>query len=102
MLGRYAPEIPLQLFKNIPQRRRRGHARLDRKAQPVGLAWTVVRVLPQHHYFYLLQRRGVKSIKYLFGGGVNYLSRLLLGQQEGLEFLHVRLGRSEERRVGKG
>ena len=52
--GSVMPQIVLNLFVDIFERRRQGHARLYRTAQPVRLTWFVVGVLPPYHNFPLV------------------------------------------------
>ena len=47
VVGRFDPEILLQLCENVDKRRGYLHAMTHRKAEPVGLARTVVGILAE-------------------------------------------------------
>ena len=84
-------QVALELFVDVHQRRRRFHPRLHGKAQAMGLTLAVIRVLANHHYLDLSQRRGVERIEYQRTRRINLLACGFLGPQKVTQLAHIGL-----------
>ncbi|MNP58571.1 hypothetical protein D3C76_1534960 [compost metagenome] len=82
MVGYRDVQVALQFLVDIDQRRRRGHARLHRETQAMGLARTVVWVLAKNDYFHLVQRCRVERIEDQRPWRVDLLAGGVLAAQE--------------------
>src|SRR3989344_1571276 len=75
------PEVRFELLENILERRRRRDARVDRKAQAIGLPRPVVRVLPEYDDLHRLERALVKCAENIFRSGVHRRFQVLLAYE---------------------
>ncbi|MNN38170.1 hypothetical protein D3C81_1521540 [compost metagenome] len=91
VVGDVDVEVALEFLVDVEQRRRRGDARLHRKAQPMGLAGAVVRVLAEDHYLDLVQWSGIERIEDQRPRREDFLAGGVLLAQEFAQFGHVGL-----------
>ncbi|MOA30874.1 hypothetical protein D3C78_1519950 [compost metagenome] len=91
MAGDVDVQVALEFFIDIEQRRWRGDAWLHRKAQAMGLARAVIRVLPENHHLDLVQRRRIQRVENQRPWRENFLARGMFLAQEFAQFGHVRL-----------
>ncbi|MNM73795.1 hypothetical protein D3C81_855360 [compost metagenome] len=91
VVGNRDVQVALQLFVDVDQRRRRGDARLYRKAQAVGLARAVIRVLAEDHHLDLLQRRRIERIENQWAGRIDLFAGRVLLAQKLAQLMHVGL-----------
>ena len=68
-----AGDVLCQLFVNINQGWRHGHAFAHGKSQPVRLVGTMVRVLPEDDHAHLSELGGTEGVEYVGGGRVHNL-----------------------------
>ena len=69
--GDVETNIVMQFFENVHQRRRRGHAGLHGESQPVGLAFFMVRILPDNHDAHILISSVAQRIEDSRSRGIN-------------------------------
>ncbi|CAH0321498.1 hypothetical protein SRABI112_05338 [Pseudomonas mediterranea] len=91
VVGDVDVQVALQFLEDIHQRRRRGYARLHRKAQAMGLARAVVRVLTEDHDLDLVQWRGIEGIEDQRSRRVDLFAGGVLLAQEFAQLCHVGL-----------
>ena len=85
------PEIGVKLGEDVHERRWRGDAMHDRKAEPMRLPGPVVWVLAEDHHAGVGERREVQRSKHVVGGRVDRVVRPFSGN-EVLQWLPVPLG----------
>ncbi len=82
-------EIAFQLLVNIDQRRRRPDAWLHAETQPMGLARSMIGVLPQYYHADPIERGQVERTKKFLALGINLFARRFLPYQEFPQGGHV-------------
>jgi hypothetical protein len=78
----------MKFLEYIDQRRRRGDPVRNRETESVGLSRTMIRILPEDHYFDPVKGRMIEGIENQFSGWIYSISFLFL-HQERLEFAKV-------------
>jgi hypothetical protein len=86
-------EITLDFPEDIFQRWRHAHAGPHGKAQAVCLTGAVIRILPEYHHAYLVERRVIEGGKNLRAGRIDFFTSLLFAAQKSGQRLH---GRSKQ------
>ena len=79
-------QVTMQFGENVLERRRRWNTDRNGKAQPVGLSWAMIGVLPQDHHLHLVERCQLKSPEDVAAFGMDGVP-LALADQERLEVL---------------
>ena len=90
MIGPRDAEVVFDFREDVLQRGRHRHAGAHRKAQTVGLARPVIRILAQDHHFHRIERRGIHRRKNFGTRRIDALAREFLGAQEFAQRVHVR------------
>src|SRR5690606_14260545 len=77
----WTAQVVVQFLEDVLQRRRRRHARLDGKAQPVGLSGPMIRVLAQDAHLCLGVRRVMQGVENVVHVRVNRARPVLFNQE---------------------
>ena len=74
--------VTIKLCINVYQRRWHTDPPGDRETESVGLAWSVIRILPKDDHFDLIEWCGVQSGKPVFATWIYDFALVFLGTQE--------------------